>query len=107
MIYRELDLVWLKGKDKPVAIFEPLSSAELATAKTLLTLDLYHDAIKSYRNCDWGLAEKHLKALGKMVIDDGESAPIVLYALYKKRIAQFKKVPPPANWVSVFNHDSK
>ena len=107
MIYRELDLVRVKGKDKPVAIFEPLGSEEQATTKTLETLDSYHDVIKSYRNCDWSLAEKQLKALEKMTIDDGESAPIVLYALYKKRIAQFKKVPPPANWDGVFNHDSK
>ena len=107
MIYRELDLVRVKGKDKPVAIFEPLSSAEQATAKTLETLNLYHDAIKNYRNGDWSLAEKQLKALEKTAAANGESALIVLYALYKERIAQFKKVPPPANWDGVFNHDSK
>ena len=84
-----------------------LSSAEQATAKTLETLNLYHDAIKNYRNGDWSLAEKQLKALEKTAAANGESALIVLYALYKARIAQFKKVPPPANWDGVFNHDSK
>ena len=107
MIYRELDLVRVKGKHKLVAIFEPLGNAEQLTTKTLETLNCYHEALKSYRNCDWALAEKQLKALETMTTADGESAPIVLYGLYKRRIAQFKKVPPAANWDGVFNHESK
>ena len=107
IIYRELDLVRVKGKHKPVAIFEPLGNAEQLTTKTLETLNCYHEALKSYRSCNWALAEKQLKALETMTTADGESAPIVLYGLYKRRIAQFKKVPPAANWDGVFNHESK
>jgi adenylate cyclase len=104
MLYRELDLVRVKGKDKPVAIFEPLGLAETLTKETVEALHLHQEMLQHYRNGDWSLAEKPLKALEKIATDDGNSALIVLY---KERIAQFKKVPPANNWDGVFNHDSK
>jgi adenylate cyclase len=104
MLYRELDLVRVKGKDKPVAIFEPLGLAETLTKETLDALNVHQEMLQHYRNGDWSLAEKQLKILGQMVTDDSNSALIVLY---KERIAQFKKVPPANNWGGVYNHDSK
>ena len=107
MIYRELDLVRVKGKHKPVAIFEPIGLTEALTKEILDEIDCHQAMLKHYRNGDWTLAEKQLKALEKMAQDDGQSAPIVLYALYKQRIEQYKKMPPAANWDGVFNHESK
>jgi adenylate cyclase len=98
MFYRELDIVRVKGKNRPVAIFEPLGK-EL-TKETLDELNLYHEAIKSYRNGDWGLAGKQFKALEKMF-----SHP--LYILYTERIKQFKKTPRSTNWDGVFTYESK
>jgi adenylate cyclase len=103
MMYRELDLVRVKGKDKPVAIFEPLGLAETLTKESLDALQLHQEMLQHYRNGDWSLAESQLKILGKMATDDSNS----LIVLYKERIAQFKIVPPANNWGGVFNHDSK
>jgi adenylate cyclase len=104
MVYRELDIVRVKGKDRPVTIFEPLGNVEDVLAETLVELNLYHEALKFYRNQDWDLAEKQLKTLEKMVKIDG-NAP--LYALYLARIKQFKKSPPAKNWDGVFTHETK
>ena len=100
MMYRELDIVRVKGKDKPVAVYEPLGTAGELSAETLNTLNVYQEAIKHYRNGDLKLAEKQFKSLQK-------AAPHPLYTLYLERIAQFKKVPPASNWDGVYSHESK
>ena len=100
IMYRELDIVRVKGKDKPVAVYEPLGTAGELSAETLNTLNVYQEAIKHYRNGDLKLAEKQFKSLQK-------AAPHPLYTLYLERIAQFKKVPPASNWDGVYSHESK
>jgi adenylate cyclase len=97
MIYRELDIVRVKGKDKPVSIFEPLGTTELVSKQTLDELDLYHEMIGYYRQQAWDLAEKQLKKMPQKP----------LYALYTGRIKQFKKSPPEKNWDGVFNYENK
>jgi adenylate cyclase len=56
MLYRELDIVRVKGKDKSVTIFEPLGSLEHVTKETVAELSLYREALQHYRNQDWNLA---------------------------------------------------
>ena len=104
MRYRELDLVRVKGKDKPVAIFEPIGLAETLTIETIDALNLHHEMLQNYRSGNWTVAEKQLASLEKLVLDDGE---LVLIMLYCQRIAQFKKAPLASNWDGVFNHESK
>jgi adenylate cyclase len=98
MTYRELDIVRVKGKDRPVAIFEPLG--ENLTKEALGELNQYREAIKNYRNGDWELAGKQFKTLEKMFLHP-------LYTLYIERIKQFKKTPPGTNWDGVFTYESK
>jgi adenylate cyclase len=100
IIYRELDIVRVKGKDKPVTIYEPLGTAEQMSIEAQEELELYQEAIKHYRNQDWDLAEKLLNNLEKI-------APIHLYTLYLARIKQFKQSSPSENWDGVFNHETK
>ena len=104
ILYRELDLVRVQGKDKPVAIFEPIGVAETLTIEALDALNLHQEMLQNYRSSNWTLAEKQLANLKKMAQQDGKS---VLLMLYSQRIAQFKKVPPANNWDGVFNHESK
>jgi adenylate cyclase len=100
MIYRELDTVRVKGKDKPVTIFEPLGTAEQLTQETLDALNLYHEALKHYRNQDWDVAETQFKKLEK-------TSAHPLYQLYTERIEQFKKAPPDKNWDGVYTYETK
>jgi adenylate cyclase len=100
MIYRELDIVRVKGKDKPVTIFEPFGTAEQVPQDDLDELNLYHDALKNYRNQEWTLAEKKLQQLEK-------ASQKPLYDLYLARIKQFKRAPPEAGWDGVFTYETK
>ncbi|MGB7816383.1 MAG: adenylate/guanylate cyclase domain-containing protein [Methylotenera sp.] len=100
IIYRELDIVRVKGKDQPVTIYQPLGTSEQVSKETLNELELYQEAILHYRNQDWDLAMKLLKNLQK-------TAPNPLYALYIARIKQFMQSPPGKNWNGVFTYESK
>ena len=100
MIYRELDTVRVKGKDKPVTIFEPIGVAEQLTKEKLDELNLYNEALKHYRNQAWDLAETQLNNLAK-------TAAHPLYELYLARIKQFKKTSPNKSWDGVYNYETK
>ncbi len=100
MIYRELDIVRVKGKDKPVAIFEPLGTKEQLAEEVLDALNLYRESLIHYRNQDWDVAEALLKNLAK-------TTPHPLYALYIERIKQFKITPPDKNWDGVYTYETK
>lgn len=84
MIYRELGLLRINGKHKRMAIFWTAWQCR-STKNFLEALNRYHKAIKSYRYCDWCLAEMQLKTLKKITEDEKYS----LIALYIKRITQF------------------
>jgi adenylate cyclase len=94
MVYRELDIVRVKGKDKPVTIYEPLGKPEQVD---MAQMDAYTQALQSYRKQDWAVAAKQFKQL-----EDN-----TLHALYLARIKQFKQTPPPKNWDGVFNYETK
>jgi adenylate cyclase len=99
--YRELDQVRVKGKDQPVAIFEPLGLfAELGVSQ-LDELKLFHQALKNYRRQDWAQAELQLYNLQRM------SPQSKLYQVYAERIAYFRHNPPALNWDGVFVFETK
>ena len=104
MCYRELHLVLVKGKDKPLAIYEPIGTADSLTKEALESLTLHHEILQSYRASNWALAEKQLANLTEMKPQSDESA---LLTLYNQRIALFKIAPPANDWDGVFNHENK
>ena len=97
MLYRELDRVRVKGKDKPVTIYEPLGKTEQIGNETLSALAQYHSALQAYRNQDWVVATKLFKQLENTT----------LHELYLARIKQFKQTPPLKSWDGVFNYETK
>ncbi len=98
MLYRELDLVRVKGKDKAVRIYEPFGTQVSQAAMD--ELSAYHEALNAYRKQDFKLAEKQFLNLQK-------TTPTPLYEIYIARIKAFKRVPPKAHWDRVFNFESK
>jgi adenylate cyclase len=92
--YRELDLVRVKGKQEPVRIFEPLELEALDHPEAD-ALERYHQALALYRAREWQQADEALAALTVAAPDCS------LYALYRRRIADFRNVPPPADWQGI------
>jgi adenylate cyclase len=100
-VYRELDWVRVKGKDKPVAIFEPLGLAEQVTNDVREEMKLFHQVLHLYRQQNWEQAELQLLNLQKI------SPQAKLYQVYAERVAYFRNNPPGAKWDGVFVFKTK
>lgn len=99
--YRELDRVRVKGKDKPVTIYEPLGLREEVDKALRGELKLYREALKLYRGENWDMAELQFLNLANAHPDRA------LYREYVERIAIFRNSPPPPGWDGVFTHQTK
>ena len=95
-VYRELDHVRVKGKDKPVAIFEPVSLATEVSSELKAEIKLFHEMRRLYRNQDWVQAEFQLMKLQRM------SPDTMLYSIYAERVAYYRITPPATDWDGVF-----
>jgi len=100
-VYRELDHVRVKGKDKPVAIYEPIGLTGEVSKDMQDEIKLFHEVRRLYRRQDWDQAELQLMNLQRM------SPETALYGIYVDRIAYFRKNPPPADWDGVFVFQTK
>ena len=99
--YRELDLVKVKGKLKPVAIYEPIGLLEDVDKSIRQDLKRYKLGLKFFRSQHWDDAEREFFALNS--IDKDRK----IYQIYLDRIAEYRKTPPPENWDGSFTHTSK
>lgn len=100
-LFRELDRVQVKGKAKPVAIFEPICGAIDVDAATLQELRQYQQALASYRAQAWGPAQVQFSDLQNI------NPKRYLYHVYLERIASHQRHPPQPGWDGVFVHESK
>ena len=100
-VYRELDLVRVKGKDKPVAIFEPLGLVGEVESAILEQNKLFQQAVRFYRKQEWDKAELQLFNLLK--IAPGSK----LYEVYNERVGYYRNNPPGENWDGVFVFKTK
>ena len=99
--YRELDRVRVKGKAKPVAIFEPLCKREALDGSWKKELKLYAETLRLYRAQEWDMAELNFMNLIK------SSRSSALYEIYIERIKHFRHEPPARDWDGVFDHKTK
>lgn len=101
IIFRELDLVRVKGKNQPVAIFEPLGLQGQVDKSLLEETSLFEQSLKHYRAMEWDSAEQLLSGLQK------SSPDCRLYQLYLERVAHFRTNPPDPGWDGVFQFKTK
>ncbi len=94
LVTRELDSVRVKGKLKPVAIFELVGEKGIIVYSDEF-LSHYAEGLKLYKSLDWdGAVGEFKKAL--MLSDDE------VCSMYVKRCRHFKKNPPGPDWDGVF-----
>lgn len=101
MICRELDRVKVKGKDRPVSIFEPIGYQDLLSPMELEHIQRFNEMLLKYRAQDWQGCLALLHELIKY------SGPHPLYKVYLQRIRTYQKSPPGLDWDGVFIHTSK
>jgi adenylate cyclase len=101
VVFREVDRVRVKGKDEPVAIYEPLGAPGEVDKAVLDRVKLFQQAQKYYRSQEWDKAELQLLNLQKLEPNSG------LYGVYLKRVEYFRKHPPGSQWDGVFDFETK
>ena len=99
-VFRELDRVCVKGKDEPVAIYEPLGLEGEVAQQMLDEVNIWNQALRAYRGQDWDQAEVALLNLTRM-------GPQTLYQVFAERVARFRKHPPAQDWDGSWIFDTK
>ena len=98
---REVDRVRVKGKDRSVAIFEPLGLPADLPPNLLAEIAQWDLALAAYRACDWTQAANRLESLRVAHPTYG------LYTLFAQRVAQFQQTPPADGWEGSTKFDVK
>ena len=101
ILYRDIDMVRVKGKDNPITIFEPIGVQDKVDAQTKAQVAQWNTLIAHYRAQQWDEAESIIKNL---LSQDPECK---LYKVYQQRITLFKQEPPIANWDGVTKFETK
>ena len=99
--FLELDRVRVRGKDKPVAIYEPLGPRNGLDPETRAMLRSYHEALRLYRAGDWEVAEKEFYMLHQTYKQRK------IFQIYLDRLAHYRNHPPGDDWDGVFSYGEK
>jgi adenylate cyclase len=99
--YRELDLVRVKGKNEPVAIFEPIVLDKDLPDAERAEITRWHEALAAVRAQQWDQAEAIIAELQRLSPKRG------LYSLYTSRISYYRAHPPGADWDGVTTFETK
>lgn len=100
VLFRELDLVRVKGKTEPVAIYQPLGLRSGIDEQIAAATGRFAEALACFRTQSWDEATAMLEELN-------ENAADPLYEVYLERIRSFRRGPPMPGWDGVFDHLSK
>ncbi len=98
--FMKIDDVRVKGKEQPVAIYEPLGLKETLNPAEINRAQCFEQAFAAYQQQKWDEAETLLTTLNK-------ESPRALYDIYLERIAHFREAPPPKDWDGVFVYTTK
>ncbi len=94
--YRFLDLVAVKGRTEPLAVYEVVATAGQDTESRRGALDRYAQGLAHYQQRRWREAADCFRRMQDDGLADGPSA------LYLKRSQAFLEHPPPEDWNGVF-----
>jgi adenylate cyclase len=100
-VFRELDLIRVKGKLQPVTIYQLMGRQEdfasNGSAETVRSqVELFARARELYRNRQWSAAQSAFQEILGKWPKDGPSS------VYLERCQEYIAAEPPANWDGVF-----
>jgi adenylate cyclase len=94
--YRELDLVAVKGRDKPLVVYEVFVPVGQLDHEQARVLERYRCGLDLYRARRWSEAQAVFQDIQIKAPDDGPTA------LYLHRSSEFCANPPPGDWNGVY-----
>ncbi|MFC1549440.1 CHASE2 domain-containing protein [Nitrospirota bacterium] len=102
-IFRELDFIKVKGKQKPIRVYELMGrmSGRESDSELLQQAKTFAFGLKLYRDRRWQEAEDTFRGLTDKDPWDKASA------VYIERCREFMKYPPNEDWDGVFERRSK
>jgi class 3 adenylate cyclase len=89
---RMIDTVVVKGRSKPVIIYELVAEKGNISSNELAYLSLFNEAVSLYKKREWDEAFKILLTLKEAKPDDKPTA------IYLDRCVEFIRDPPPEDW---------
>ena len=98
---RELDLVRVMGKKKPIRIFELRGMDSIPQIEQDYIIDIFEEGVGYYRDKNFTDAVKAFRRVIRYFPTDGPSR------IYTKRCLDFIEHPPPQNWDGVFDFEQK
>jgi len=98
---RELDFVRVKGKSKPVKIYELRDMNPVPDIERDLLIDGYMRGLQFYQQRQWYRALKEFQIILRYFPTDGPTR------VYVQRCFDFIASPPPANWDGVYEFKTK
>ncbi len=101
MVFREIDTIRVKGKAKPIKIYQPMGQRQKLNSFDLTRLDEYHEALEMYKNRDFGNSLQRMNLLCERFPEDG------LYRAYAERLHQLATEGVPADWEPVYSFMTK
>ncbi len=99
--YRELDEVRVAGKKDSVRIFELMGDPGSITADCVREIELFEQALTSYRSQEWAEAKNQFTELSRSCENTA------LFNVFLNRIAHFEVNPPATDWQGVFTFGKK
>lgn len=101
----EIDLIQVKGKNEPEAVFALLGDEEVLTSARFEKLkEVNAHMLKQYRAQDWSSAADSVALCSEAADGFGLDG---LYQIYRQRLEHFRSNPPTPQWSGVFVYDSK
>ena len=102
ILFREVDHIVVKGKEKAVRVFEVINGddKEVQDKKRAL-IHFFHEGLQNFYSCNWDDSIHLFNQCLTIYPDDAVSQ------MYIKRCNSFKEEPPPNNWDGVFRMTQK
>jgi adenylate cyclase len=100
-VFRELDLIRVKGKLQPVVIYELVAAAGDLSADTRTRLDRFQEARTLFQQRRWLEAQSAFQSILDQWPDDGPARA------YWKRCQEYLFDEPPSGWDGVFTMTHK
>jgi adenylate cyclase len=96
MLCRELDMIQVKGKTKPIRIYELVDRQFKAKPHIHEKVRLFHEGLALYRSQKWDEATACFKKCLELDLEDGPAS------IFLGRCKQLKEHPPVPDWDGVF-----